>query len=82
MTIIILLYRNEILCESYITVKINKIGQYKVLFKGGIEQTDHYCYGVSMHIPNSMKINGNKIDPPINEFNFTEQQNTIKLVYD
>ena len=65
MTIIILLYRNEILCESYITVKINKIGQYKVLFKGGIEQTDHYCYGVSMHIPNSMKINGNKIDPPI-----------------
>ena len=43
---IILLYKNEILCESYITLKINKIGLYKILFNGGIEQTDHHCYGV------------------------------------
>ena len=41
-TIIILLYRNEILCESYITLKINKKGKYKILFNEGIELSNHY----------------------------------------
>ena len=52
----ILLNINEILCESYIIVKINKSGRHNILFKGG-ENNDKFCIGVQMHIPISMKIN-------------------------
>ena len=80
-TIIILLYRNEILCESYITLKINKKGKYKILFNEGIELTNHYCSGVQMHSPTLMTINENIINPPTDEYQFAEQNNSIKLVY-
>ena len=73
MIYIILLNLNGILCESYIIVKINKSGKYNILFSGGIEQTDHFCYGVSMHIPKSMTINGNLIDPPVGEYEFNQK---------
>jgi len=55
---LILLNINEILCESYITLKIHKSGKYNILFKGDIDDNENLCYGVSMRIPNSMKING------------------------
>ena len=45
------------------------------------EPTNKFCYGVSMHIPTSMTINEKIINPPVNKYQFTEQQNTIKLVY-
>ena len=75
---VILLNIGRILCESYIIVKINKSGKYKILFNGGVEDVNSPCHYASMHIPNSMEINGNIIDPSINEYQFTEQQNTIK----
>ena len=72
---------NGIICESYIILKINKSGNYNILFNGNVKPTNKFCYGVSMHIPTSMTINEKIINPPINQYQFTEQQNTIKLVY-
>ena len=51
---IILLNINGIICESYIILKINKSGNYNILFNGNVEPTNKFCYGVSMHIPTSM----------------------------
>ena len=79
----IILNINGILCESYIVVKINKSGKYKILFNGGIVDVMNPCHNIkTMHTPSSMKINGNVINPPTNEYLFTGQQNTIKLYYD
>ena len=78
----ILLNINEISCESYIVVKINKSGRNKILYNGGVEDNKHNCYNVSMHMPNSMTINGNQIVPPVGEYEFTRDENTIKLYYD
>ena len=78
----ILLNINEISCESYIIVKINKSGRNKILYNGGVEDNKHDCYNVSMHMPNSMTINGNQIVSPVGEYEFTQDENTIKLYYD
>ena len=80
-TIFIILNINGILCESYIIVKINKSGQYHFLFQGGINDENKFCNGVSMHIPNSIDINGNQINPIVSEYTFTESVNTIKLYF-
>ena len=41
--IFILLNINEILCESYIILKINKSGRHSILFKGGIKDENGFC---------------------------------------
>ena len=53
---VILLNISRIFGESYIIVKINKSGKYKILFNGGIDDSNHLCHCDSMHIPN----NGNR----------------------
>ena len=58
---IILLNINGILCESYIIVKINKIGKHNFLFTGleNYERDNEYpCHGVPMQKSESIKING------------------------
>ena len=45
---------NEILCESYIIVKINKAGRHQILFNGTVEKTDHRCNATS-NLPSSNK---------------------------
>ena len=79
--ICILLNINEILCESYIIVKINKSGRYKILYNGGVEDIEHPCYIVP-NLPTRMTINGIEIDSPTREYNFIYPYNTIKLYYD
>ena len=82
----ILLNINGILCESYIIVKINKKGKFNFLFNGldGTYNDDYEpCKGVSMHIPNSVNINGDDlIDLSDGQYDFIRDKNTIKLVYD
>ena len=74
---------NGILCESYIIVKINKSGHFNFLFKGGINDENLPCYGVSKHTPNLIYINDALInDNSIDEYDFVQPVNTMKLVYD
>ena len=83
MSIFILLNVNGILCESYIIVKFNKSGHFKFLFKGGINDESRFCYGAPKHTPNSIYINDALInDNSIDEYDFGQPVNTIKLVYD
>ena len=83
MSIFILLNVNGILCESYIIVKFNKSGHFKFLFKGGINDESRFCYRVQKHTPNSIYINDALInDNSIDEYDFGQPVNTIKLVYD
>ena len=77
----ILLNISEILCLSYIILKINKSGRHNILFKGDANDKP-FCNRVPMHIPISMEINGNITDPPVADYEFTSQENTIKLVYE
>ena len=79
----ILLNIDKILCESYIIVKINKSGRQNILFKGGIDDegvSDMQCR-ISMHNPISMTINGENIATPVAEYEFTQQNNTIKIFF-
>ena len=72
---------NEILCESYIIVKINKAGRHQILYNGVFEKTDHGC-NTDPNLPTRMTINEHEIESPTVEYNFTEQVNTIKLYYE
>jgi len=78
----ILLNIDRIYCESYILVKINKVDTYKILFKGGMnnQDVDSFCR-IPMHNPISMTINGEYISPPVAEYAFTQQNNTIKIYF-
>ena len=78
----ILLNLKGILCESYIIVKINKSGHYNFLFKGGISDPKVFCNGVSKHTPNSICINNDPINKDIDEYDFVQPVNTIKLYFD
>ena len=49
----------DILCESYIIVNIKKAGRYKILYNGGVEDTNHWCYEVPNHTPKRITINEN-----------------------
>ena len=80
----ILLNLKGILCESYIIVKINKIGKHNFLFTGleNYEGDNEYpCHGVPMQKPESIKINNVPFDYPFGEYNFEEEENTIELFY-
>ena len=78
----ILLNINGILCESYIIIKINKSGKYKILFNGGGEDLPNPCKEISSkHTPTSMTINGEQIAPFVGEYEFIQQKNSIKLYY-
>ena len=70
---------NEILCESYITVKINKSGRYNIIFTGSQDE-NNLCKNAPIHTPTSMTINGNQTNF-VGEYEFTEQENTIKLFF-
>ena len=80
--ILFLLSLNGILCESHIMVKINKVGRYKLLYNGGVEDSSHVCYTVPNYTPKRITINGNEIDTFTREYNFTQLENTIKLYYE
>ena len=55
--IINIFFQTNIKCEeSFITLKINKPGLHKILFQGGIQDSNHKCYGVDIHTPISMEI--------------------------
>jgi len=71
-----------ILCESYIIVNIKKAGRYKILYNGGVEDTNHWRYEVPNHTPKRITINENEIDTSTREYDFTQQENTIKLYYE
>ena len=78
----ILLNINGILCESYIIVKINKLGTYNIIFDGRVKDENYFCNGVKMHAPNSVIINEVLIDSFTGKYEFTREENTIKLYYD
>ena len=80
--ICILLNINGILCESCIIVKINKSGRHKILYNGGVEDTNHWCYEVPDHTPTRITINENEIDTSTREYNFIYPYNTVKLYYE
>ena len=50
---------NIILCDSYITLKINKSGKHSFLFKGGVQDPHSECYNIGMNTPTSIIINDN-----------------------
>ena len=82
---IILLNIKGILCESYVIVKINKVGKYNFLFKGleKFERNDENpCYGVSMQEPYKIIINEKSFDYPFGEYDFQSDKNTIELYYE
>ena len=78
----ILLNINGILCESYIILKINKAGRYKILYNGGVENIENPCHIVPNHTPTKMTINENEIDTSTREYDFNEAYNTVKLYYE
>jgi hypothetical protein len=82
MIVLFLLNINGISCQSHIIVKINKAGIYKILYNGGVEDTGHWCYTVPNHTPIRMTINGDEVDTSLREYDFTQQENTIKLYYE
>ena len=82
MIVLFLLNINGISCQSHIIVKINKAGRYKILYNGGVEDTGHWCYTVPNHTPIRMTINGDEVDTSLREYDFTQQENTIKLYYE
>ena len=82
MIVLFLLNINGISCQSHIIVKINKAGRYKILYNGGVEDTGHWCYTVPNHTPIWMTINGDEVDTSLREYDFTQQENTIKLYYE
>ena len=73
---------NGILCESYIIVKINKSGNYNILFNEGVEDENNYCNGIIMHNPTSVIINEIPIVSFTGKYEFTRDENTIKLFYE
>ena len=77
----ILLNINRILCNSFIIVKINKSGNRNIFFNEGIDG-QNLCSNNFIHIPNSMTINDELIDPPVGKYLLNTQTNTIKLYYD
>ena len=79
---IILLNNNKILCESYIILKINKSGRYKILFNGDAKDTESNCYNYPKQKPTSILINENPIDPSTVYYEFTQRENTIKLYFE
>ena len=79
---IILLNNNKILCESYIILKINKSGRYKILFNGDAKDTESNCYNYLKQKPTSILINENPIDPSTVYYEFTQRENTIKLYFE
>ena len=79
---IILLNIKGIVCESYIVVKINKPGEYNIIFNEGVEYENNHCNGIIMHIPISVKINEIPIDSFTGKYEFTRDENTIKLFYE
>ena len=82
MIVLFLLNINGISCQSHIIVKFNKAGRYKILYNGGVEDTGHWCYTVPNHTPIRMTINGDEVDTSLREYDFTQQENTIKLYYE
>ena len=73
---------NVILCDSYITLKINKSGIHSFLFKGGVQDPNLECYNIDMHTPTSININDNNINiDNSGEYDFTREENIIKLYY-
>ena len=82
-TYIILLLINSISCESYIILKINKKGNFKILYDGNNEDNSiHKCKGNNKHIPDSVTVNNISVSPPQSGiYEFTEDENTIKLYY-
>ena len=83
-TYIILLLINSISCESYIILKINKKGSFKILYDGNNEDNSiHKCKGNNnKHIPDSMTVNNISVSPPQSGiYKFIEDENTIKLYY-
>ena len=82
MIVLFLLNINGISCQSHIIVKINKAGRYKILYNGGVEDIGHWCYTVPNHTPIRMTINGDEVDTSLREYDFTQQENTIKLYYE
>ena len=80
--LLFLLSLNGVLCQSHIILKINKVGRFKILYNGGVEDSSHACYTVPNHTPTRMTINENEIDTSNREYNFTQQENTIKIYYE
>ena len=79
---IILLYFEGILCESNITLKINKPGLHNLFYKGGVQNASHECYGGQEHIPIQIIINNVRYEIIPEQYNFTNEQNTIFLFFD
>ena len=82
--LLFLLSLNGVLCQSHIILKINKVGRFKILYNGGVEDSSHACYTVPNHTPTRMTINENEneIDTSTREYDFTQQENTIKIYYE
>jgi len=79
--IFILLSTNGILCDSFVILKINKTGRYKMLNNEGVGNTNHPCR-IAPNLPTRMTINENEIDPTTRKYDFNETNNTIKLYYE
>ena len=69
----ILLNISEILCLSYIILKINKSGRHNKLFKGDAND-EPFCNGVKMHTPILMQINDKIIDPLLQNMNLLHKK--------
>ena len=81
MIVLFLLNINGISCQSHIIVKINKAGRYKILYNEGVDDMYHWCDTVPNHTPTRMTINGDEVDTSLREYDFTQQENSIKLYY-
>ena len=67
---------NNLLHDSYIEIKINQKGFYRIFFTG--DSVDSLCTNIN-HSPTSVIINNIPEESLPNEYEFTSEQNTIKL---
>ena len=64
--------------DSYIIIKINQKGYHRIFFTGNSQE--QFCKGIT-NIPTSVFINNVEINNCPNEYNFTLDENTIKLYF-
>ena len=71
---ITLLNIKGMVCESYIIVKINKLGTYNIIFNEDIEDEKNYCNGIIMHTPTSVVIMKFQLFPLQENMNLLEMK--------
>ena len=69
---------NNLFRDSYIVIKINQKGFFRIFFTG--DSVDSLCTNIN-HAPTSVIINNIPEESLPNEYEFTSEQNTIKLYF-